>query len=332
MRSERRRFLQLSASAALASPFVVRGWSGLFVNGYAETLSPDRWKGQVAVARDGSPQYNVTTYSNLLDKGLARLLETDRPVEIWKRLFRPDDVVSIKVNAMAGRQLSPSYDLIRALVGRLSLAGVSEDRIIVWDRTSRELQRAGYPLNKSGRGVKVFGTDAMEDGYDREISQAMSVGSCLARIMSRYSTATINVGVLKDHDLAGISVLMKNFYGAIHNPNKYHDQNCSPYIAHLCTHPEIRGKVRLHVVDAPVGQYQGGPAFHGSHTWPFRGLIVATDPVAADRIALECIDRQREKAGLVTLAAARRAPAWLDEAGRLGLGESDRKRIRLYEV
>lgn len=332
MRSERRRFLRLSALAGLAGPSVIRGWTDSFANGYADTISTDRWKGQVSLARDPAAEYSVTAYSNMLDKGLGRLLEADRPAECWKRLFRADDVVSIKVNAMAGRQLSPSYNLIRAIVGRLSLAGVPEDRIIVWDRTSRELQRAGYPINKAGRGVKVFGTDALEDGYDREISQAISVGSCLARIITRYSTALINVGVLKNHDLAGLAVLMKNYYGAIHNPNKYHDQNCSPYIAHLSTHAEIRRRVRLNIVDAPVGQYHGGPAFHGSYTWPFRGLILSTDAVAADRVAQDFIDQQRVKAGLGTLAAAHQTPAWLDEAGRLGLGESDRRLIKLYEV
>ena len=38
-------------------------------------------------------------------------------------------------------------------------------------------------------------------------------------------------GVVKDHDLAGVSAGLKNWYGVIHNPNKYHDSCCDPYVA-----------------------------------------------------------------------------------------------------
>ena len=48
-------------------------------------------------------------------------------------------------------------------------------------------------------------------GYEPEPQFAGSVGTCFSKIVSHLCTAIINVPVLKDHDLAGISVAMKNF-------------------------------------------------------------------------------------------------------------------------
>ena len=94
-------------------------------------------------------------------------------------------------------------------------------------------------------------------------------------ILAEKCTAIINVPVLKDHDLAGVTMAMKNFYGAIHNPNKYHDNNCNPYIAELNTSPIIKDKTRLIVCDALLAQYNGGPAFKPQYTWNYGGFSSA---------------------------------------------------------
>ena len=67
-------------------------------------------------------------------------------------------------------------------------------------------------------------------------------------------TALINVGVLKDHNLSGVSVGLKNWYGAIHNPNKHHEDSCTPYIPLLAAFSLIRKKLRLTIIDGSVAQ------------------------------------------------------------------------------
>ena len=63
----------------------------------------------------------------------------------------------------------------------------------------------------------------------------------------------VSLPVLKDHNLAGVSLGMKNFFGAIHNPNKYHDNHCDPFVAEVFDVPLVRQKHRLTVIDALRG-------------------------------------------------------------------------------
>ncbi|MEW6367866.1 MAG: DUF362 domain-containing protein [Acidobacteriota bacterium] len=260
----------------------------------------------------------------LLESGVRKVTGAPDMVSAFRELFKSDDRVGIKVNCLAGRRLSSHTGLVVLLTDALRAAGIRDRQILIWDRSDSDLQRAGFDLNRSGDGPFCFGTNA---DYEAEPTTVGSVAGCFSRILTEYCTALISVPVLKDHDLAGVSGTLKNFYGAIHNPNKYHDSNCDPYIADLNTHPAIQGKLRLVVCDALVGQCHGGPAFNAPYAWPFGGLLVSTDPVAVDRIAWKTIEERRREKGLPSLADAKRAPTWIASAERLGLGTSEMSRI-----
>jgi uncharacterized protein (DUF362 family) len=137
--------------------------------------------------------------------------------------------------------------------------------------------------------------------------------------------------VLKDHDLAGVTLAMKNFFGAIHNPNKYHDNNCDPYIAELNTHPYIRRKQRLIVCDALVAQYNGGPAYKPQWAWNFSGLLIGTDTVALDYVGANIIEQKRKEIRMPSLKQAGREPKYIQTAASLGLGTSDPSQIDVIE-
>jgi uncharacterized protein (DUF362 family) len=145
-------------------------------------------------------------------------------------------------------------------------------------------------------------------------------------------TALINVGVLKDHDLAGVSVGLKNWYGVIHNPNKHHDEGCAPYIPHLAAFPLIRDKLRLTVIDGSIAQCHGGPARNPRWSWSWEGVLASTDPVALDTIGWQMIEQRRKEVGLPSLSKEERAPVWLAEAGKLGLGEADGAKIEVADL
>jgi len=287
-------------------------------------------EGQVALAGDILPT-GRSIRSNLDsvpgDQVAARLqaaMERLLGPAPWARLFRPSDTVGIKINGLAAGHLSPRRVLIGAITTGLQAAGLAPGQIIIFERTGGELQRCGFTRQTGPQAVRVYGTDDLRGGgYTSRIEHSGSVGSLLSRILTDYTTALINVGVLKDHDLAGVSAGMKNLYGLIHNPNRYHDHNCDPYVAQVAALPSVRGKLRLTIIDALLGQANGGPAFREQWIWPQDRLLVGCDPVAVDATAAAMIAARRQEIGLPSLEEAGRAPSWLGTAAQMGLGRAE---------
>jgi uncharacterized protein (DUF362 family) len=242
-----------------------------------------------------------------------------------KRLFKPSDTVGIKLNCLGGRNLSPRVELVEALAGLLRSAGVAPARIIAFERSSRELQRASFVIRRDDGDYLCYGID---NDYDKEPSTSGAIGSCFARLVSTTCTALVSFGVVKDHDLSGVSAGLKNLYGLIHNPNKYHDNNCDPYVADVLRHPFVRGKLRLTVLDGVIAQCHGGPAWRPDACWPLGLVAASTDPVACDTWAWRIIDTERTKRGMPTLAQANRPPRFLATAVGYGLGVGDPAAIR----
>ena len=161
-----------------------------------------------------------------------------------------------------------------------------------------------------------------------------NVGSLVSRTLTRTCDAVINVPVLKDHGIAGVTMALKNLFGAIHNPNKYHGNVGDPYVADVFMLPPIRQKVRLTVCDAMTAQYDGGPSYMPQWTWPFHGLLVAADPVALDAVGWQIIERKRAEKGMPPLKALHREPVYIRTAAdaRHRLGTNDPARIQKVEV
>ncbi len=273
-----------------------------------------RDEGLIRVGHD----VDVQTAFRLLNSGMKRLTGRDSAETAWRSLFHRQDKVGIKLSCLPGLPLSSCRGVVMAIVDGLRLAGVPAERIIIWERTGRELEAAGFKLSR--KGLRVMGTDMFTDGgYSRDIEFAGSVGTCFSMIMEEV-TALINVPVLKDHDIAGLSAGMKNFYGAIYNPNKYHGNGCSPYVAELSTHRFIRDRLRLIVLDATRIQLQNGPAFDSRYADEYGGLIIGTDPVAVDTVGLKLLESERQVRELKTLRETGRSPRYLPEAEKLKLG------------
>jgi uncharacterized protein (DUF362 family) len=268
----------------------------------------------------------------LLDAAVNTLLGISDPLQAWTTIARPGERVGIKVNALGGRGLSSNVQLVEAICERLQHAGVKAQDIVIWDRDSDELQRAGFRVRTSGNQVQCFGTDRV--GFEEPLASFGNVDSQLSKILTRWCDVLINVPVLKDHDGAGVSIALKNMYGIIHNPNKYHPNGCNPYVADVNMLPDIRTRLRLHICDATTACYEGGPAFKPEFTWQANTLIVSQDPVALDAIGWQMIERKRSEQGLKTLAADGRAPAYIataaDAEHRLGI--HDLRRIEVVEA
>ncbi len=263
-----------------------------------------------------------------LGAAVARAAGEATAVAAMRRLFRPTDVVGIKVNCLGGRGVSTRPEVALQLAAFLQAAGVPANRIYVWDRTDRELRAAGYALS-SGPGVRVFGTD---EDFDGRLVEWGPSASRFDRVLAHDLTALISCSVLKDHGLAGASLTMKNWYGVVHNPNKLHDDNCAPYVPHLVACPVIHDKLRLNVVDGALAQCHGGPGRAPRWAWPYGGFLASTDPVAVDAVGRQVLEARRREVGLPSLAAEGREPGHIAGAARLGLGVADPARIERVEV
>jgi len=232
--------------------------------------------------------------------------------------------IGIKINSLGGKKICTLTELAYAVAEHLEKISVPAHNIIIWDRLTRELERAGYRIQKGGRSVQCFGTD---NEYGRTPEFSGTIGSCFSRILTHKCDAVISIPVLKDHDLSGVSLNLKNFYGAIHNPNKYHDNGCDPFIGDLNCHPHIKDKLRLVIIDGLTGQYNGGPAFKHQWSWPYSGLIMSLDPVAADFVGAEIIEKKRKSERLPSLKQTGRYPVHIQTASAKGLGSGDLNKV-----
>jgi uncharacterized protein (DUF362 family) len=329
--TDRRTFLK---SSLLAGGAVIAGRRSL-----GGTEGPDAGgdRSRIVLARDerlrpSGQSLDPDRVLALLDRAVQTYFDSDDPVVPWRSVVRPGETVGLKVNCLSGRGNSTSPELVDAVCERLQQAGVPAQNIVIWDRLDKDLDKGGFTINYKGRGVRCYGNDAL--GFEGELATYGAVGSLLCRTLTRVCDCVVNMPVVKDHSIAGITVSLKNMFGAIHNPNKYHLNVGDPYIPDVYMLPGIRRKTRLIVCDATTVQYEGGPSYLPYWAWAFDGLIVGRDPVALDRTGWQLIERKRADEGMKPLAELDRSPAYLDTAadGAHRLGTNDPGRIELMEV
>lgn len=267
-----------------------------------------------------------------LNEALRNWFEETSLDTIWRKLIKPEDVVGIKVNCLAGKGLSTSPELVDAIIDGIKRAGVRKNHIIVWDRLNDDLERAGYAINIRGRGVKYLGNDAA--GYSTEIMSYGHIGSLVSRVVTEYCSALINVPILKDHGIVGMSVALKNYFGAIHNPNKYHSNIGDPYVADVNMLAPLRKKTRFTICDVFKAQYEGGPPYMPQWSWKYNGLIVGKDMVAIDQVGWNIIEDKRKEKGFPALKAVGREPTYIATAADAEhqLGTNNSKKIELIKI
>ena len=275
--------------------------------------------------------FSQSVIEKMLDEGIAALYRTNEPEKIWKQLFSRNEVVGVKVNCLSGSHGSSHPVLVEAIIEKLRHVGIEPGNIIIWDRLNQDLESAGYRINwKDKNKIRCYGNDIAD--YDNRLYLNGSVGSLISRTLIQTCSAIINVPVLKDHGIVGITLSMKNFFGAIHNPNKYHSKNGNPYIADLYQINLIRQKTRLTICDALDAQYEGGPPFKPQWTWPFNGLLIGVDGVALDRVGWQIIESKRKEKDFPDLATVGRKPEYILTAGQKGIGQSDLSKINWQKI
>ena len=297
--------------------------------------APEPERSRVVIARDAkirtaNSSLDSAQLAKLLDRALEASFDCSSPVEAWKKVVRPGEVVGLKVNCLGGHGNATHPELVEAISERLQQAGITE--IVIWERLNSDLEHARYKIVERGSGVRCFGNDTL--GFEDDLSTFGQAGSRVCRTLTQVCDAVINLPVLKDHGIAGVTLALKSMFGAIHNPNKYHSNACDPYVADVFALPPIRRKLRLHICDGINAQYEGGPSYMPQWMWPFNGLLVARDPVALDYAGWKIIEKKRADAGMKPLKELKRQPTYILTAADAEhrLGTCDPKRIEQVEI
>lgn len=296
---------------------------------------------KVVIARDAAlhnaeGKLDPARVAALLDRAISTYTGHSRPVDAWKRIISDagarDKIIGLKTNGLGGRGISTHAVLVFAIADRLQQAGVKPGNILVWDRNARDLQACGLTINTDPVRLRCYGSDV--SGFEDAIETWGSSRVRFSKILTRECAMVINLPILKDHSMSGLTFAMKNMYGVIEKPWDLHAGGCNPGVADLNAFPVIRQKFKLTIGDAMTSVYEGGPGFRPEHLWQPNALIVGEDRVAIDQVAWGILDKKRVEMGLKTLEATGRAPRYIATAADAThtLGINDLQRIKLVEV
>ncbi|MBW1698571.1 MAG: DUF362 domain-containing protein [Deltaproteobacteria bacterium] len=112
----------------------------------------------------------------------------------------------------------------------------------------------------------------------------------------KRSTALINVRPMRTHHWSGLGTLIKNYVMFVPDPWAYHGRACES-LGLIWKRLNLRRKTRLNILVMLTPLFHGiGPHhFSKRYLWPYRGLIVSTDPVAADVVGARIIQAKRNE-------------------------------------
>lgn len=159
--------------------------------------------------------------------------------------------------------------------------------------------------------------------------------SHFARLVSTICTKIVNVPVLIDNPYVGINGCMASLaLGSIDNNRRFQGDPSygDPAIAEILSNPILRRKVVVHILDAMIAQYAGGPRFNPVFTRQLGGVYVSRDPVAIDAITLDRLERFRSQSSSGRLDPIGRTAAHVHDAASYNLGTDDASRIQLVRI
>jgi hypothetical protein len=146
----------------------------------------------------------------------------------------------------------------------------------------------------------------------------------------RNCTALINVRPMRTHHWSGLGTLLKNYIMFASQPWMYHGNACEK-LGSIWQKSPVKDKTRLNILVMLTPLFHGvGPHHYSkSYIWPYCGLVVSTDPVAADATGAGIVQAKRnEYFGKEKPISPR--PLHIEAADtKYGLGNSHPDRIEL---
>ena len=250
---------------------------------------------------------------DLLKVGLTALTGLGDEKQAWHSILSLDDIVGLKFNQAGATGLRVTEPMVATLVASLTDSG--------WDSAQIVPIEVPHALHE-----KLGTTSPRRDWLPDEVPFG-EVRDRLSGVLEQV-TAIINVPFLKHHNIAGMTCCLKNLsHALVKHPARLHRTKCSPYIGDIVALPQIRGKLRLHVVNALRIVIDKGPDARPPNIVDRGALLLGLDPVALDSIGLEILNRVRLRGGLGKIEDYQGEVTFLPAAAARGLGRCELHQI-----
>jgi hypothetical protein len=280
--------------------------------------SPKVWNGDV---RDPK------VVAAMLDRGVTAFTGQANAADAWRQFFTPGMRVGLKINLLGRPLVYTARELTEAVAAGAITAGVTPSDVCVWDRHADHFGPTVYKFGpgRLGELIKTGGR------YDNTKLLQSSGGPCPLDTTVAETDVTVNLPVLKDHSVSGVTLALKNIaFGCYSHHRQAHNGNCDPYIAEAYQHYLTQTRVPLIVLDATNACFDDGPQpGNPGAIWRDDAIYVATDPVALDVVCRKVILDKRKAAGL---SDKLRQSRHIETAAEKGLGILDPGRIDLVTI
>lgn len=342
-RMNRREFMKKGSTAAIGAGLALR--SGLSMSQGKEIKSDI-----VEVLHEGvvgpGRKVDQEAVNMMVRAGMKNLSGSNNP---WAEFLKPTDKVGLKINCLGRPLLYTHHELIKAVSNELIAFGIKPNNIIVWDRFEKHMEDCKFEFNRSAEGVRVFGTVSLDNKKSSDDPSLMyetdfdnpkkrtnnSKISYLSKIFTQECDKHINLAILKDHGLSGVTLCLKNLaYGLCGNNARCHGRkHIGPFISDFCSIPVVKKKTVLHIIDGIEACYDNGPVPRNRKVFfEPKKLWIGRDPVALDALGHKVIAAERKAQGVPSLEMAGRFPDHIQMAADKGVGVADLNKVRINKI
>ena len=281
----------------------------------------------------------------MVDQAITNLTARPTVPEAWRSLVSTQDVVGIKVFSAPGPNSGTRPAVASAVVEGLLAAGLPPKNIVIWDKQTGDLGRAGFFELWKHFGIRIAGS--ADAGYDEKAyydspllgnlvwgdlefgrkGEGSGRKSYVSKLVTHELTKIINISPLLNHNLAGVSGnLFSLAQGSVDNFVRFESDASRLAIAvpEIYALTNLSDHVVLNITDALICQYEGGERGHLPYSTVLNQLRFSRDPVALDVLSIQELDHQREAAKAPVIKPNQEL---YSNASLLELGVSDVKRI-----
>jgi hypothetical protein len=264
-------------------------------------------------------QPDTAIVQEMVNRGLTNFTRKATVAGAWRSLVSTQDVVGIKVCSAPGEISGTRPAVVAAVIHGLLDAGLSADRIVIWDKHEDNLRTAGFSRLAAQLGVRAAG--AADAGYDPtnfynpdtatignlvwgdfefgRKGEGVGRKSFVSQLVSHDVTKIISVAPLLNDNITGVCGHLYSLpIASVDNTWRFEGDpgRLAVAVPEIYALPALGDRVVLDITDALIGQYEGGERGLLHYSTVPGQLWFSRDPVALDTMAVRELERERRAA------------------------------------